>query len=82
MQPKVNLLEDTCTLHGMMTEPLKFPNLITGFDRNPKYAARAALYMRYTPYDWKQNQIRLYNEADVNRNCSEKLRKDIIRSIQ
>lgn len=68
--------------HGMTMKPLKFPNLITGFDRNPLHAARAALCMRYTPYDWKQNQIRLYNEADANRCSSEKLRKDSERLIR
>lgn len=62
--------------HGMTTKPLKFPNLVTGFNRSPSHAARAALNMRYTPYDWKQNQIRLCNEADKNMCYSEKLRKD------
>lgn len=68
--------------YGMITKPLKFPNLVTGFDRNPSHAARAALYIRYTPYDWMQNQIGLYNEADSNRCYSEKLRKDGIRLIK
>lgn len=57
-------------------EPLKFPNLITGFDRNPSHAAKTALYTRYTPYEWVENQIKLYNEADSNRQYSSKLRKD------
>ncbi|XP_072759740.1 tektin-3 isoform X2 [Anoplolepis gracilipes] len=82
-QPITNLMMDTCRIpYGMITKPLKFPNLVTGFDRSPSHAARAALYMRYTSYDWKQNQIRLYNEADANRCYSEKLRKDSIRLIK
>ncbi|XP_024882211.1 tektin-3-like [Temnothorax curvispinosus] len=75
-QPVTNLLVDACrTSHGLATEPLKFPNLVTGFDRNPSHAARAALYTRYTPCDWVQDQIKLYNEANANRSYSEKLRK-------
>lgn len=82
-QPVTNLMMDADRIpHGMTTKPLKFPNLVTGFDRNPLHAARAALCMRYTPYDWKQNQIRLYNEADANRCSSEKLRKDSVRLIK
>ncbi|CAL1673852.1 unnamed protein product [Lasius platythorax] len=82
-QPVTNLMMDACrTPYGMMTKPLKFPNLVTSFDRNPSHAARAALYIRYTPYDWMQNQIRLYNEADSNRCYSEKLRKDSVRLIR
>ncbi|XP_050449686.1 tektin-3-like [Cataglyphis hispanica] len=76
-QPITNLMLGTCRIpYGMTTKPLKFPNLVTGFDRSPSHAARAALNMRYTPYDWKQNQIRLCNEADMNMCYSEKLRKD------
>lgn len=72
-----NLLVDACrTSYGLATEPLKFPNLVTGFDRNPLHAARAALYTRYTPYEWIQNQIKLYNEANANRSYSEKLCKN------
>ncbi|KYQ48378.1 Tektin-3 [Trachymyrmex zeteki] len=76
-QPLTNLLVDACrTSRGLATEPLKFPNLVTGFDRNPSHAARAALYTRYTPCDWIQNEIKLYNEANANRCYSEKLRKN------
>ncbi|KAG5317761.1 TEKT3 protein, partial [Pseudoatta argentina] len=76
-QPITNLLVDACrTSRGLAAEPLKFPNLVTGFDRNPSHAARAALYTRYTPSDWIQNEIKLYNEANANRNYSEKLRKN------
>lgn len=82
-QPITNLTMDAYRVpYGMITKPLKFPNLVTGFDRNPSHAARAALYIRYTPYDWMQNQIGLYNEADSNRCYSEKLRKDGIRLIK
>lgn len=77
--PITNLLVDARRIpYGMKTEPLKFPNLITGFDRNPLHAARAALYTRYTPCEWSQNQIRLYNEANDNERYSETLRTDAV----
>lgn len=83
MQPITNALLDTCyTPIGMATEPLKFPNLVTGFDRNPGHAARAALYTRYTPYEWMQNNISHYNEADSNRNFSERARADACRVMR
>jgi hypothetical protein len=66
----------------MATEPLRFPNLVTGFERNPAHAARTALYTRYTPYEWMQSNISHYNEADTNRNFSERLRGDAIRVIR
>lgn len=66
---------DPCyTPQGMATEPLKFPNLVTGFERNPSHAARAALYTRYTPSEWHQNQIRLQNEVNANRHYSDQLK--------
>ncbi|XP_051162937.1 tektin-3-like isoform X2 [Leptopilina boulardi] len=72
-----NFLVDSCySSKGILMEPLKFPNLITGFDRNPSHASKTALYTRYTPYEWVENQIKLYNEADSNRQYSSKLRKD------
>ncbi|XP_018060020.1 PREDICTED: tektin-3-like [Atta colombica] len=84
-QPITNLLVDACrTSHGLAAESLKFPNLVTGFDRNPSHAARAALYTRYTPCDWLQNEIKLYNEANANRYYSEKLCKnnaDLMREV-
>ncbi|XP_029166633.1 tektin-3-like [Nylanderia fulva] len=83
VQPVTNLMMDAYRIpYGMITKPLKFPNLVTGFDRNPLHAARAALYIRYTPYDWMQNQIRLYNEVDSNRYYAEKLCKDSIYLIK
>ncbi|XP_012153349.1 tektin-3 isoform X2 [Megachile rotundata] len=82
-QPMTNLLSDTCYMpNGMATEPLKFPNMVTGFDRNPSHAARAALYTRYSSYEWVQNQLKLYNESDSNRNFSENLRQDTIRMMR
>uniref|UniRef100_A0A0A9ZFA0 Tektin n=1 Tax=Lygus hesperus TaxID=30085 RepID=A0A0A9ZFA0_LYGHE len=67
---------------GMNTEPLKFPNIVTGFDRNPAHAARAALYTRYTPYEWSQAALCNFNEADTNRNFSERLRSDAVRIMR
>ncbi|XP_046416816.1 tektin-3-like [Neodiprion fabricii] len=82
-QPLTSQMVDPCyTPNGMATEPLRFPNLVTGFERNPAHAARAALYTRYTPYEWVQNQIRFYNEADSNKNFSEKLRADTVQLMR
>ncbi|KAL6262599.1 hypothetical protein P5V15_005393 [Pogonomyrmex californicus] len=76
-QPITNLLIDACrTSYGLEMKPLKFPNLVTGFDRNPSHAAYTALHTRYTPCDWIKNQVKLYDEASANRNYSEKLRKN------
>lgn len=63
-------------------EPLKYPNLITGFERNPAQTARAALYTRYTPLEWTQSNLQVYNEADTNRNYSERLRCDAVRIMR
>ncbi|KAG7200879.1 hypothetical protein KM043_003242 [Ampulex compressa] len=82
-QPLTNMLVEACYMpRGMATEPLKFPNLVTGFDRNPSHAARAALYTRYTPYDWAQCQARLCNEVNANRSYSENLRQDTARLMR
>lgn len=66
----------------MSTEPLKYPNLVTGFERNPAHAARAALYTRYTALEWTQAGLKEYNEADTNRNYSERLRCDAVRVMR
>ncbi|XP_014287503.1 tektin-3 [Halyomorpha halys] len=76
------LMEPVCTPSGMITEGLKFPNLITGFEKNPTHAARAALYTRYTPYEWVQNALSHYNESDTNRNIAERVRSDAIRLMR
>ncbi|XP_063228065.1 tektin-3-like isoform X2 [Bacillus rossius redtenbacheri] len=82
-QPATNALVDPCyTPAGMATEPLRFPNLVTGFERNPGHAARAALYTRYTPYEWMQSNISHFNEADTNRNYAERLRGDAVRVMR
>ncbi|XP_022901366.1 tektin-3-like [Onthophagus taurus] len=82
-QPITNAIVDPCyTPYGMATAPLKFPNLVTGFERNPAHAARAALYTRYTPLEWTQNNLKLYNETDTNRNYSERLRGEFIRVMR
>nr|CAD7589098.1 unnamed protein product [Timema genevievae] len=82
-QPVTNALMDPCyTPSGMATEPLRFPNLVTGFERNPAHAARAALYTRYTPYEWTQSNLSHYNEADTNRNFAERLRGDAVRVMR
>ncbi|EZA61330.1 Tektin-3 [Ooceraea biroi] len=66
----------------MGTRPLKFPNLITGYQRNPVHASHAALYTRYTPQEWFQKQVKYYNEADSQRHYSERMRSDAVRIIR
>lgn len=63
-------------------EPLQFPNLVNGFDRNPEHAARSALYTRYTPAEWHTSCMTLYGESDVNRQHSERLRNDAVRLMR
>ncbi|XP_043268143.1 tektin-3-like [Venturia canescens] len=82
-QTITNQLSDPCyTPEGMATEPLKFPNLVTGFERNPGHAARVALYTRYTPFEWSQNQTRFYNEVNTNIHYADKLRQDTVRLMR
>ncbi len=58
---------------GMTTEPLRYPNLVTGFERNPQHAARTALNTRYTQHEWKNANEALNNEADSNLKQTENL---------
>ncbi|XP_055915240.1 tektin-3 isoform X2 [Eupeodes corollae] len=82
-QPITNQLVKPCfTPAGMSTEPLTFPNLVTGFERNPQHAARAALYTRYTPGEWTNNCLAKYAESNANRNQSERLRNEAIRIMR
>lgn len=67
---------------GMLTEPLAFPNLVTGFDRNPQHAARAALYTRYTYPEWLRSTKTLYTEADSIRQQAELLRSGTLSLLQ
>lgn len=57
----------------MSTEPLRYPNLVTGFERNPQHAARTALNTRYTQHEWKNANEALNIEADSNLKQSENL---------
>lgn len=82
-EPVTNALIDPCyTPMNMSTEPLKYPNLVTGFERNPAHAARAALYTRYTALEWSQGNQYTFNEADTNRNYAERLRCDSVRLLR
>ncbi|XP_023025860.2 tektin-3 [Leptinotarsa decemlineata] len=82
-QSTTNAMIDSCpTSYGITPEPLKFPNLVTGVNRNPAHAARMALYTRYTPLEWTQSNLRYYNQADTNRNYSERLRGDFVRVMR
>lgn len=67
---------------GMSTEPLKFPNLVTGFQRNPVHASQSALHTRYTPNEWFQKQIKFYNEADAHTFYSERMRNDAVKIMR
>lgn len=49
---------------GCLTEPLKFPNLVTGFNVNPAHASRTALYTRFA----QRNLFRLIN-LELENNC-------------
>lgn len=63
---------------GMSTEPLKYPNLVTGFDKNPQHASRSALYTRYTPLEWSSSNISTWAYADANRNQAERMRSEAV----
>ena len=81
--PTTNHLVQPCFVpSNMSTEPLNFPNLVTGFERNPQHAARAALYTRFTPSEWSQHCISTYNDADTNRNYAERMRSEAVRLMR
>ncbi|KOC64343.1 Tektin-3, partial [Habropoda laboriosa] len=61
---------------------LKFPNLVTGYERNPVYTSGITLHTRYTPNEWFQKQVEYYNEADSCRHFSERIRNDALRIIR
>ncbi|XP_037934914.1 tektin-3-like [Teleopsis dalmanni] len=82
-QPVTNQMMQPCFVpDGMSTNPIIFPNLVTGFDRNPQHAARAALYTRYTGTEWINNNLSKYAEANINRHQSESLRNDAVRLMR
>ncbi|BFG01966.1 tektin-3 [Drosophila madeirensis] len=82
-QPVTNQLTKQCFLpKGMKTDGMNFPNLVTGFDRNPQHAARAALYTRYTNNEWYNNNMTKYSESNINRNLSERMRNDAVRLMR
>lgn len=66
----------------MTTEPLKFPNLVTTNPKNSPYSSQVALYTRYTPNEWFQQQVKFYNEADSNRHYSERIRSDAVKTMR
>lgn len=70
------------TPDGMVTEGMVFPNLVTGFERNPQHAARAALYTRYTASEWVDNSLSKFAESDANRKYSERLRNECMKSMR
>lgn len=67
---------------GMSTEPIRYPNLVTGFERNPQHAARTALNTRYTPTEWKNANAALSCEADCNLKQSENFLLDANRLLK
>lgn len=68
--------------NGMSTEPLKFPNLVTGYQKNSNHASQGALHTRFTPNEWFQKQIKFYNEADTNTYYSEKMRNNAVKIMR
>lgn len=81
--PITNQLVSPCFVPpGMSTEPLNFPNLVTGFDRNPQHAARAALYTRYTGCEWDTYTKKSYAEAEAEKKYSEGMRLDALRLMR
>ncbi|KAJ8925245.1 hypothetical protein NQ315_001432 [Exocentrus adspersus] len=82
-QVPTSAMMDPCYIpYGMATEPLKFPNLVTGLERNAAHAARAALYTRYTPLEWAKTNLERYEEADINKNYSERLRDQFDKAMR
>ncbi|XP_034119582.1 tektin-3 [Drosophila sulfurigaster albostrigata] len=82
-QPVTNQMTQPCFVpQGMKTEGMIFPNLVTGFERNPQHAARAALYTRYTNNEWHSNNLGIYGESNTNRNLSERMRNDAVRLMR
>ncbi|KAL7288148.1 hypothetical protein TKK_0017810 [Trichogramma kaykai] len=70
-------------LCSMTTQPLKFPNLVTGLPKNPPYSSQtSALCSRFTPNEWFQKQVKFYNEADSNRYYSERMRSDAVKLMR
>ncbi|XP_015436179.1 PREDICTED: tektin-3-like [Dufourea novaeangliae] len=61
---------------------LKFPNLVTGYQRNPVHASKTAASTRYTPNEWFEKQVKCYNDADSCRHFSERIRNDALRIIR
>lgn len=82
-QPITNaLVASSYSPSAMCSDPVTFPNLVTGFERNPQHAARAALYTRYTPNEWTTSNVTTYAEADKNRNYAEKVRSEAVRLMR
>lgn len=76
------LVHPNYTPPSLTSEPLSFPNLVTGYEKNPQHAARSALYTRYTPSEWINSCITTYADADVNRHQSERLRSEALRIMR
>ncbi|XP_001851055.2 tektin-3 isoform X1 [Culex quinquefasciatus] len=82
-QPITNaLVASSYSPSAMCSDPVTFPNLVTGFERNPQHAARAALYTRYTPNEWTTSNVATYADADKNRNYAEKVRSEAVRLMR
>ncbi|KAG4075611.1 hypothetical protein HA402_003436 [Bradysia odoriphaga] len=89
------LLDPGLASNNLSHQPIIFPNLVNGFERNPtaaarsyhsentnSSAARAALYTRYTPSEWFNSNMATFTESDINRNQSERLRNDAVRLMR
>ncbi|XP_016845249.1 tektin-3 [Nasonia vitripennis] len=63
--------------NGMCTAPLRFPNLVEGFNRSPIHAARAALSTRYESSKWLENHNSLMEEVSANLSISQAIRENL-----
>ena len=65
----------------MVTEPLKFPNLMNRLSTNMPYS-QSVLCTRFTPNEWFQKQVKFYNASDSNRYYSERVRSDAVKIMR
>lgn len=61
----------------MCIAPLRFPNLVDGFNRSPIHAARAALKTRYESSKWLENHNSLMKEVSANLTISQTTKENL-----
>ncbi|XP_055383790.1 tektin-3-like [Condylostylus longicornis] len=77
-----DIIAPTFVPQGMQTNAVSYPNLVSGYQNNPQHAAKAALYTRFTPGEWVNNNLSRFSESNVNRNLSERLRSEAVRAMR